>query len=55
MKINDYVIVINKDSELYRRRCQITSITPDGKYVVYSEGLEEEEKISLQDLKPSKF
>lgn len=41
MKIDDYVLVTKKDSELYRRRCRIIEITEDGKYKVYSEGLDE--------------
>ncbi|MDY5045503.1 hypothetical protein [Phascolarctobacterium sp.] len=55
MKIDDYVLVTKKDSELYRRRCQIIKVTDDGKYKVYSEGLEQDEVLPESDLEPSKF
>lgn len=55
MKINEYVLVIKKDSDLYRRRCRITQISEDGKYLVYSEGLEQDEVLPESDLEPSKF
>ena len=55
MKIDDYVLITKKDSELYRRRCQIIEITEDGKYKVYSEGLDQDELLPGSDLEPSKF
>ena len=55
MKIDDYVLITKKDSELYRRRCQIIEVTEDGKYKVYSEGLDQDELLPGSDLEPSKF
>lgn len=54
MKLNDYVVVIKKDSDLYRRRCQIIAVDGD-KYTVYSEGLEEQDIIEAGLLQPSKW
>lgn len=55
MKIDDYVLVTKKDSDLYRRRCRIIEITEDGKYKVYSLGLDQDEVLPESDLEPSKF
>ena len=55
MKINYYILVIKKDSDLYRRRCRITQISEDGKYLVYSEGLEQEEWLEATDVEKSKL
>lgn len=55
MKVNDFVVVTKKDSDLYRRRCQIIEITDDGKYKVYSEGLEQEEILQATDIEKSKW
>lgn len=55
MKINEYVLVTKKDSDLYRRRCRITQISDDGKYLVYSEGLEQEEWLDAKDVEKSKW
>lgn len=54
MKLNDFVVVTNESSELYRRRCQILAID-NGKYTVYSEGLEEQDILFECDLKESKY
>ena len=43
MNIGDFVIVINKEKNLYRRRCKVVSIdecSNGTRYLVYSEGLE---------------
>lgn len=55
MKINDYVLVPNPDANLYRRRCQIINVTDNDKYLVYSEGLEEQEELPAEDLSLSKY
>lgn len=58
MNVGDFVIVINKEKNLYRRRCKIISIDEwsDGtRYLVYSEGLEEEELLAKSDFKESDF
>jgi len=54
MKLNDFVLVTNESSELYRRRCQIVNIEGN-KITVYSEGLEEQEVLSADDLVPAKW
>ena len=54
MKLNDYVMVTKKDSILYRRRCQVIAVDGD-KYIVYSEGLEEQEILEAGCLQPSKW
>lgn len=56
--IGNYVYVTNPDKNLYRRRCRITKIIEDGstvKYLVYSEGLEEDELMTAEDMEPSKY
>lgn len=56
--INNYVYVTNPNKNLYRRRCRITQIIEDGettKYLILSEGLEEEEWIFEEDAEPSKY
>lgn len=58
MDIGDFVIVINKDRNLYRRRCKILQCIIDGsdtKYLVYSEGLEEEELLLEHEIEKSVF
>lgn len=58
MNIGDFVIVINKEKNLYRRRCKVVSIdecSNGTRYLVYSEGLEEEELLEKTDFKVSKF
>lgn len=54
MKLNDYVVVTKKDSDLYRRRCQIIAVEGD-KYTVYSEGLEEQDILDAKYLQPSNW
>lgn len=58
MRINNYVLVTKVDSELFRRRCQITDIIEeDGveKYVVYSEGLDDQDILTADEFEPSKY
>lgn len=59
MKINDFVLVMDKESELYRRRCRITgcqqSDTGTTLYTVYSEGLDESETLPETVLELSEF
>ena len=55
MNINDYVFVTNEKSVLYRRRCIIKEITADGRYVVYSEGLEEDDLLCACDVEKSEW
>ena len=55
MRVGEYVLVTKKDSDLYRRRCRIIEITEDGKYKVYSEGLEQEEWLDANDVEKSKW
>lgn len=56
--VGNFVYVINGEKELYRRRCRITKIVEEGemtKYLVYSEGLEEEEWMLEEDMELSKY
>lgn len=58
MNIGNFVLVTNKDRNLYRRRCRITDIIKEGdttKYLVYSEGLDETELLPVEDLEVSQF
>ena len=55
MRVGEYVLVTKKDSDLYRRRCRITQISDDGKYLVYSEGLEQEEWVKAEEIEKSKW
>lgn len=58
MHIGNFVYVTNPDKELYRRRCKITKVIEEGdiiQYLVYSEGLEEEELMLEQDMELSKY
>lgn len=56
--INNYVYVTNPNKNLYRRRCRITQIIEDSGttlYLVYSEGLDEDELMTVEDMEPSKY
>ena len=58
MKINDYVLVTNSVSALYKRRCKVVRVVNgDGveKLVVYSKGLEEQDSLLFADCELSKF
>ena len=58
MHIGNYVYVTNPDKELYRRRCKIIKIAEEGeqtKYLILSEGLEEEEWMLESDFEASKY
>ena len=55
MQIGDFVLVTKHDSELYRRRCKIIEVTAAGQYVVYSEGLEQQDTVNDTDIEKSKF
>lgn len=59
MKIDDFVLVTDKNSELYRRRCKITACekASDGTelYTVYSEGLDESETVTADVLTLSEY
>lgn len=58
LNIGNYVYVTNAEKNLYRRRCRITKIIEEGEttmYLVYSEGLEEDEIMSREDMEPSKY
>lgn len=58
MNIGSFVLVINKSKKLYRRRCRIINVIEDGsvtKYLVYSEGLDEEELVLAEDIEISQF
>ena len=58
MNVGDFVIVINKEKNLYRRRCKVVSIdecSNGTRCLVYSEGLEEEELLVKSDFKESDF
>lgn len=56
--IGNYVYVTNAEKNLYRRRCRITKILEEGEttmYLVYSEGLEEDELMQAEDMEISKY
>lgn len=58
MEIGSYVVVTNKDCNLYRRRCRVVGVlVKDGAELIelYSEGLEEKEIIKVTDCELSKF
>lgn len=58
MDIGRYVIVTNKDCNLFRRRCRVVSVIEDGyaeRIELYSEGLEEKEVVKASDCEVSKF
>lgn len=58
MEIGSYVLVINKDCNLYRRRSKvIRKFVEEGTAYLelYSEGLEESEIVSAADCECAKF
>lgn len=58
MNIGSFVLVINKRKNLYRRRCRIIDVIEDGdatKYLVYSEGLDEDELMLAVDIEVSQY
>lgn len=58
MNIGSFVLVTNKNKNLYRRRCRIVDIIEEGnikKYMVYSEGLDEEELMLAVDIEVSQY
>lgn len=58
MNIGSFILVINKNKNLYRRRCRVIDIIEEGnitKYLVYSEGLDEEELMAAEDIEVSQF
>lgn len=58
MNIGSFVLVINTHKNLYRRRCRIIDVIKEGnttKYLVYSEGLDEEELMLAEDIAISQY
>lgn len=58
MEIGSYVVVTNKDCNLFRRRCRVVKVLVAGnekRIELYSEGLEEREIIKVMDCEKSKF
>lgn len=58
MEIGSYVVVTNKDCNLFGRRCRVEKVMIDGdeKWIeLYSEGLEEREIVKVTDCEKSKF
>ena len=57
-RLNEYVLVNDYQSELYRRRCKITACQETAAgytYTVYSEGLDESGEFPADQLQPSTY
>lgn len=58
MNIGSFILVINKNKKLYRRRCRIIDVIEEGnitKYLVYSEGLDEDELMLAEDIEATQY